>query len=129
MPAPRKQSLSLPETDRHPSGLFMTRAEALRWWRAGYQAGRQAAEHEQQAAARWDRLVASYRAQHAADHQAKIDALLLEAIDALASLLLSNHHPGNHTARPAAAIADITVKPSQNMHTERCQTMCRQRGR
>ena len=50
------------------------------------------------AAARWDRLVASYRAQHAADQQAKIDTLLLETIDALASLLLSSHHPGNGTA-------------------------------
>jgi hypothetical protein len=78
----------------------MTRAEALRWWQAGYQAGHHAAEHEQQAAARWDQLVASYRAQHAADQQAKIDALLLETIDALASLLLSSHHhhPGNRTA-------------------------------
>jgi hypothetical protein len=77
----------------------MTRAEALRWWQAGYQAGHQAAEHEQQASARWDPLVASYRAHHAADQQAKIDALLLEAIDALASLLLSrHHHPGHGTA-------------------------------
>ena len=71
----------------------MNRAEALRWWQAGYQAGHQAAEHEQQAAARWDRLVASYRAQHAADQQAKIDALLLETIDALARLL--RRPPGN----------------------------------
>ena len=67
----------------------MTRAEALRWWQAGYQAGHQAAEHEQRAAARWDRLVASYHAQHAADRQAKINALLLDTIDALASLLTS----------------------------------------
>ena len=67
----------------------MTRAEALRWWRAGYEAGHQAAEHKQQASARWDRLAASYRAQHAADRQAKIDALLLDTIDALASLLTS----------------------------------------
>ena len=77
----------------------MTRAQALRWWRAGYQAGHQAAEHEQQAAARRDHLAASYRAQHAAGQQAKIDALLLETIDALAGLLLSSHHhPGNGTA-------------------------------
>jgi IS4 transposase len=68
----------------------MTRVEALRWWRAGYQAGHQAAEHEQQAAARWDHLAASYRAQRAADQQAKIDALLLETIDALARLLASH---------------------------------------
>jgi hypothetical protein len=67
----------------------MTRAGALHWWRAGYQAGHQAAEHEQQAAARWDHLVASYRAQHAASQQAKIDALLLDTIDALARLFTS----------------------------------------
>jgi hypothetical protein len=91
MPAPRKQSPSSPETDLHqPSGRAMTRAEALRWWRAGYQAGHQAAEHEQQATARWDRLVASYRTQHAADQQAKINALLLELIDVLARLLGSH---------------------------------------
>jgi hypothetical protein len=85
MPAPRKQSPNSAETDRQPA----TRAGALRWWRAGYQAGHQAAEHEQQASARWDRLVASFRAQHAADLQAKNDALLLDTIDALASLLTS----------------------------------------
>jgi hypothetical protein len=71
----------------------MTRAEALRWWRSGYQAGHQAAEHEQQAAARRDHLVASYRAQHAADQQARIDALLLEVIGVLARLL-SSHDNG-----------------------------------
>jgi hypothetical protein len=74
----------------------MNRAEALRWWQAGYQAGHHAAEHEQQAAARWDRLITSYRAQHAADQQAKIDALLLELIDVLARLL-NGDHPGNGT--------------------------------
>ena len=93
MPAPRKQSPNSPGTDRQPSGRAMTRAEALRWWRAGYQAGHQAAEHEQQAAARWDRLVASYRAQHAADQQARIDVLLLEIIDVLARLI-SSHDNG-----------------------------------
>ena len=61
MPAPRKQSPNSPETNRQP-GRAMTRAEALRWWRADYQAGHEAAEHEQQATARWDRLAASYRA-------------------------------------------------------------------
>jgi hypothetical protein len=60
----------------------MTRAEALRWWRAGYQAGHQAAEHEQQAAARRDQIAAS--------RQAKINAMLLETIDALASLFASH---------------------------------------
>ena len=76
----------------------MTRAEALRWWRAGYQAGRQAAGHEQQAQAHWDRLVASFHAQRAADQQARLDALLLEAIAALAGLFSGPDHPGNHPA-------------------------------
>ena len=93
MPAPRKQSPNSPGTDRRPSGQAITRAEALRWWRAGYQAGHQAAEHEQQAAARRDRLVASYRTQHAADHPARTGALLLEIIDVLARLL-GNHDNG-----------------------------------
>ena len=91
MPAPRKQSPNSPEADRQPSRAI-TRAEALRWWQAGYQAGRQAAEHEQQATARWDHLVATYRTQHAADQQAKINALLLETIDVLARLLGSHHN-------------------------------------
>jgi hypothetical protein len=70
----------------------MTRAEALRWWQAGYQAGHQAAGHGQQAAARWDHLAASYRAQHAADQQARINALLLEIIGVLARLPGSHHN-------------------------------------
>ena len=98
MPAPRKPSPSSPGTDRrHPASQAITRAEALRWWRAGYQAGHQAAEHEQHSAARWDQLVTSYRAQHDTDQQAKTDALLLEVIDALARLL-NGDHPGNSTA-------------------------------
>ena len=48
------------------------------------------------AAARWDRLVASYHAQHDADQQARTDALLLEVIDVLARLLNSRDHLGNH---------------------------------
>jgi hypothetical protein len=75
-----------------------TRGAALRWWREGYQAGRQAAEHEHQALARWDRLAASFHAQRAADQQAKLDALLLEAIAALAALFSGPDHPGNHPA-------------------------------
>ena len=100
-PAPRKPSPSSPATNPpwHAStppapprsAPPMNRAEALRWWRAGYQAGRQAAEHEHQAAARWERLVASYHAQHAASQQAKLDALLLETIAALASLFSKNN--------------------------------------
>lgn len=90
MPAPRKQSPSSPATDRPPATQAVTRAEALRWWRAGYQAGHQAAEREQQAAARQKQLAASYRAQQAAIRKAKIDALLLETIDVLARLLTSH---------------------------------------
>jgi hypothetical protein len=90
MPAPRKQSPSSPATDRQAGGPALTRARALHWWRAGYEAGHQAAEHEQQAAAQWDKLVASYRAQIAARQQAKTDALLLDLIDALASLFTSH---------------------------------------
>ena len=91
MPAQRKPSPSSPATDQPPrtDPQHLTRAEALRWWQAGYQAGHQAAEHEQQAAAQRDRLAGSYRAQHAADQQAKINALLLDTIDALASLFTS----------------------------------------
>ena len=82
MPAPRKQSPSSPATDHPPAARAMTRDQALRWWRAGYQAGHQAAEREQQAAA--------LRDQTAASRQATIDALLLETIDALASLFTSH---------------------------------------
>jgi hypothetical protein len=90
MPAQRKPSPSSPATDPQPPGRAITRDQALRWWRAGYQAGHQAAEREQQASARWDRLAASYRAQHTADRQARIDALLLETIDVLARLFTSH---------------------------------------
>ena len=40
------------------------------------------------------RAIAEFRARRAADRQAKIDALLLDTIDVLASLLTS-HHNGN----------------------------------
>ena len=90
MPARRKPSPSSPATSRPAAPpAAITRAEALRWWRAGYQAGHQAAEHEQQAAARWDHLAGSYRAQHDADQQDKINALLLDVIDVIASLFTS----------------------------------------
>ena len=104
----------------------MTRAEALRWWRAGYEAGHQAAEHEQQAAARWDQLVASYRAQHAADQQAKIDALLL---DTHRRARQPPHQPRQRQSLTRCRLHGITAKTCQNMHIKRCRTMCRQRGR
>ena len=88
---------------------------------------RQAAVHEHQALAQWDRLIASFHAQRAADQQAKLDALLLEAIAALAGLLART--------TPATAQPDhrrqqkITAKTCRNVHTERCRLMCKQRGR
>ena len=96
MPARRKPSPSSPATDpapaaRQPAAPAITRAEALRWWRAGYQAGRQAAEHEHHAAAQWDRHIGAFRAQRTSDQQAKLDALLQEAIAALASLFSDDH--------------------------------------
>jgi hypothetical protein len=39
-----------------------------------------------------------FRTQHDADHQARINALLQEAIAALASLLDTPRHPGNPPA-------------------------------
>jgi hypothetical protein len=82
----------------HHRTIAVTRAAALRWWRAGYEAGRQATEHEHQALAQWDRLVASFHAQRAADQQAELDALLLEAIAVLAGLFTGPDNPGNRPA-------------------------------
>ena len=96
---------------------------------AGRLRGRlQAAQHEHQALAQRDRLVASFHAQRAADQQAKLDALLLEAIAALAG-------PSAGRTTPATAQPDlrrqqkITAKTCRNVHTERCRLMCKQRGR
>lgn len=44
------------------------------------------------------RAVAEFRARHAADQQTRVNALLLEAIAALASLLGAPGHPGNRPA-------------------------------
>ena len=85
------------QTEHHRT-IAVTRAAALRWWRAGYQAGRQAAEHEQQAQAQWDRIIASFHAQRAADQQARLDALLLQTIAALAGLFSGPDHPGSRPA-------------------------------
>ena len=87
-----------PAHTEHPATTAVTRARALRWWQAGYEAGRRAAQHEHQALAQWNRLVASFHAQRAADQQAKLDALLLEAIAALAGLFSRPDHPGDRPA-------------------------------
>jgi hypothetical protein len=44
------------------------------------------------------RAVAEFRARHAADQQARLNALLLEAISALASLFSGPDHPRNRPA-------------------------------
>ncbi len=44
------------------------------------------------------RAVAEFRARRAADQQTRLNALLLEAISALAGLLSPPDHPGNHPA-------------------------------
>ena len=44
------------------------------------------------------RTIAEFRARRAADQQARINALLLEAIDALASLLSAPRNAGNRPA-------------------------------
>ena len=44
------------------------------------------------------RAIAEFHARHTADQQARVNALLLEAIAALASLLSAPGHPGNHQA-------------------------------
>jgi hypothetical protein len=44
------------------------------------------------------RAIAEFRARRAADQQARVNALLLEAIAALASLLSEPGHPGNRPA-------------------------------
>ena len=77
MPAPRKPSPSSPATSRtNPGGPATLKNPAL------------AARVRQLAAqAEHRRAIAEFRARHAADQQARINALLLEAIDALASLL------------------------------------------
>ena len=89
MPAPRKQSPSSPATSRTlPAGpgSYMTPAVAAR-------ARQLAAQHEHR------RAIAEFRARRAADQQARVNALLLEAIAALASLLgAAGHHPGNRPA-------------------------------
>jgi hypothetical protein len=86
MPAPRKQSPSSPATDRPcPGATAIHPAVAARIRQLAAQA-----EHR--------RAIADYHARHLADQQARIEALLLEAIAALASLL---GMPGPHPRQDA----------------------------
>jgi hypothetical protein len=82
MPAPGKQSPSSPATDTAlPGGpvSYMTPAVAARVRQLAARA-----EHR--------RAIADYQARHAADQQDRVNALLLETIDALAGLLGARHH-------------------------------------
>ena len=85
MPAPRKQPPNSPATDPARPAASLHPAVAARVRQLAAQA-----EHR--------RAIAEYQARHAADQQARVNALLLEAIAALASLLGT---PGPHPSRPA----------------------------
>ena len=70
------------------------------------------------------RAVAEFRARRAGDQQARIDALLLEAIAALASLLGA---PGPHPSPPTRP--HIATEACRNVNNECCRLMCKHRGR
>jgi len=119
MPAPRKPSPSSPATSRRvtPGGPATLKNPAL------------AARVRQLAAqAEHRRAIAEFRARRAADQQARLDALLLQAIAALASLLGA---PGPHPtpADQSALQPQIATKTCQNVNTECCRLMCKYRGR
>jgi hypothetical protein len=70
------------------------------------------------------RAIAEFRARHAADQQARLNALLVEAIATLASLLGA---PGPHSS--PAAPPHIATSTCQNVNTECCRLTCKHRGR
>jgi hypothetical protein len=76
MPAPRKQSPSSPATSQTPGGAGVAVSPAVA---ARIRQLADEAEHR--------RAVAEFRATHAAEQQERVNALLQEAIAALASLL------------------------------------------
>jgi hypothetical protein len=91
MPAPRKPSPSSPATSTGPGGPASVHpAVAARIRQLAAQA-----EHR--------RAIAEFRAHHAADQQARVNALLLEVIAALASILSEPHHTGRQPGRDHAA--------------------------
>jgi len=115
MPAPGKPSPSSPATSRRvtPGGPATLKNPALAA-RVRQLAGQ--AEHR--------RAIAGFRARRAADQQARLDALLLEAIAALASLLGA---PGPHPS--PAAPPHVATGTCRNVNTECCRLMCKHRGR
>ena len=70
------------------------------------------------------RAIADFRTRRTADQQTRLDALLLEAIAALASLLGA---PGPHPSPPAPP--HVATNPCQNVNTESCRLMCKHRDR
>ena len=92
MPAPRKPSPSSPATSStRPGGPAATHpAVAARIRQLAHEA-----KHR--------RAIAEFRARRAADQQARLDALLLEAIAVLASILSEPRYPGKQPARDHAA--------------------------
>jgi hypothetical protein len=88
MPAPRKPSPSSPATDHAPPGAPASRITPAVTARVRQLAAQ--AEHR--------RAVAEFRARRTADQQALINALLLETINALASLLSEPDNPHNRPA-------------------------------
>ena len=81
------------------------------------------------AQAEYRRAIAEFRARRAADQQVRLNALLQEAIAALASLL-GAPGPGNH---PAGARQphqqEVTTQTCHNVHIEPCRLMRRHRRR
>lgn len=84
MPAPKKQSPSSPETSPAPgsTGVTVSPAVAARIRQLAAQT-----EHR--------RAIAEFRARRAADQHNRVNALLLELIDALASLFSEPDRTGN----------------------------------
>ena len=70
------------------------------------------------------RAIAEFRVRRAADQQGRLDALLLEAIAALASLLGA---PGPHPS--PSAPPNIDTSTCRNVNAECCRIMCKHRGR
>jgi hypothetical protein len=114
MPAPRKPSPSSPATSHTAPGgpaTLKNPAVTARVRQLAAQAGHR-------------RAIAEFHTRRAADQQARLNALLLEAIAALASLLGA---PGPHPS--PAAPPHVATSICQNVNTECCRLMCKHRGR
>ena len=90
MPAPGKPSPSSPATSIPGGHQAVHPAVAARIRQLAREAGHR-------------RAIAEFRARRAADQQARLDALPLEAIAVLASILTEPRYPGKQPARDHAA--------------------------